>query len=570
MNLFEHVAPWPLLSIIVFLPIAGAICVMFVPNTRPTVARTLGVLFATVTFGITIYLGVVFDTDIGGFQWVETHSWIPSLGVNYQLGIDGFSLFMVMLTGFLFPLMIIGSSHITKRVKHFIVFLLILEGVQMGVFAATDMFLFFLFWELTLVPTYFLIGYWGGAQRKKAAVKFFIYTAVGSAFLLAAIVSAGLLVDGPVSFDYRAIFDTEYGMWAQRLLFWGFTIGFIFKVPVVPFHTWLPDAHTQAPTAGSADLAGVLLKIGAYGLIQFAVPLFPRAAVEAVPILLTLGVIGIIYTALVAIAQKDAKRLIAYSSIGHMGFVVMGIFAITTTALQGAVFQMLNHGIATAGLFFLIGFFYDRRHTHLIKEMGGLKNQMPIYAAAFLIVAFASMGVPGLNSFVGEMLTLFGTFVVHRWWAIAAAVGIILVAVYMMLTYKKLFTGEITNPANKVLADLRPREIFVIAPIILVIIGLGIYPKPVLDRIEASATRMIIRVEAATANTPQQYIEPIETASRRNVEFVAEILALIEVPEEDQEDLMRRYEERDKLERIADAVAEGSEQREAASRGGGH
>lgn len=506
----------PILSLLIWIPIIGAAVVALVPARRGDVARALATVISVAVFGLVCYLLVIFDASSGEMQLQEKADWIPSLGIGYRLGVDGFSLFMLALTGFLFPLMFLGSTHVTKRVKHYSVFLLVLLGAQMGVFAATDTFLFFVFWELTLIPVYFLIGYWGGEDRRRAATKFFLYTAAGSAFLLAAVIGAGVLADGGVSFDYADLIGSDYPMLAQQLLFWGFTIGFLFKVPVVPFHTWLPDAHTQAPTAGSADLAGVLLKLGAFGMLRYSIPLFPRAAVEAVPVLLTLAVVGIVFTALVAIRQRDAKRLVAYTSISHLGFVVMGIFALTTTGVLGGVVLMLNHGITTAALFFLIGFFYDRRHTHEISAFGGLKNTMPVYAAIFLFMTFAAAGLPGLNGFVGEMLTLFGTFAVHPWWAVVAGISVILAGIYMLWLYQRLFYGSELKEENKGLKDLGAREIAIMAPMIALVLLLGIYPKPVLDRIEPTAQRMVERVEFATRGTPQQYVQPVVTDAERN------------------------------------------------------
>lgn len=540
----------PILSLLIWIPIVGALVVMLLPSRRPDVARALATVLSVTVFGLACYLLVIFDPESGALQLRESADWIPSLGIGYRLGVDGFSLFMLALTAFLFPLMLIGSTHVTKRVKHYVAFLLLLEGVQMGVFAATDTFLFFVFWELTLIPVYFLIGYWGGEDRRRAATKFFLYTAAGSAFLLAAVVGAGALADGGVSFDYGALARTDYPMLAQQLLFWGFTIGFLFKVPVVPFHTWLPDAHTQAPTAGSADLAGVLLKLGAFGMLRYSIPLFPRAAVQAVPVLLTLAVIGIVFTALVAIRQRDAKRLIAYTSVSHLGFVVMGIFALTTTGVIGGVTLMLNHGITTAALFFLIGFFYDRRHTHAISAFGGLKKTMPVYAAIFLFMTFAAAGLPGLNGFVGEMLTLFGTFVVHRWWAVVAGVSVILAGIYMLWLYQRLFYGSEIKEENKGLKDLGAREIAVMVPMIVLVLLLGIYPKPVLDRIEPTAQRMIARVEVATRGTPQEYVQPAVTDEKRN------------------EKRLRRLEEKGEIiaaRREAEAAREEKEKEKAAS-----
>lgn len=510
----QSAADVPFVTLLVFIPIIGAILIgLLVPSRRGELAHVLGVGITLLNLGIVIWMLVAFDASSAKFQFVERASWIPRLGVGYLMGVDGISLFMLALTGFLFPLMLLGSYHIRRRLKHFTVLVLALEGVQMGVFGATDLFLFFIFWELTLVPVYFLIGYWGGPNRVRAAVKFFIFTAVGSAFLLAAIIATGVLADGPLSFNINEVIKTDFPIWTQRILFWGFTIGFLFKVPVVPVHTWLPDAHTQAPTAGSADLAGVLLKIGVFGLIRFSIPLFPRAAVEAVPILMTLGVVGIVYAALVAMRQDDAKRLVAYTSISHMGFVVMGLFALTTTGIQGSVFQMLAHGLTTAALFFLVGFFYDRRHSHEISAFGGgVRTVMPVYAGVFLFMAFASAGLPGLTNFVGEGLTLFGTFVGHRWWAIAAATGMILAAVYMLWLYQRLFNGELTVDENRGLKDLNIRELAVVVPIVLLVLGLGVYPKWVLERIEPSVNRIIAEVELKTKGTDQEYVQPAETA----------------------------------------------------------
>lgn len=507
-------APFPLLSLLIFIPIVSAAMIAFlVPARRGDVAHALGVIVTVITFGLVIVLLVQFNPSRSDFQFVESHNWISRLGVGYLLGVDGISLFLLALTGFLFPLMLLGSYHIRKRLKQFTVWVLLLEGIQMGVFAATDIFCFFIFWELTLVPVYFLIGYWGGTERIRAAVKFFIFTAVGSAFLLAAVVATGVLADGPLSFNINEIIRTDFPLWTQRLLFWGFTIGFLFKVPVVPVHTWLPDAHTEAPTAGSADLAGVLLKIGVFGLIRFSIPLFPRAAVEAVPVLLTLGVIGIVYAALVAMRQSDAKRMVAYSSISHMGFIVLGLFALTTTGVQGSVFGMLSHGLTTAALFFLVGFFYDRKHSHKIAAFGGgMRTVMPIYGGLFLFIVFASVGLPGLTGFVGEALSLFGTFVVHRWWAILASLGVILTAIYMLWLYQRLFNGQVTLEENRSLTDLTIREIGVIAPIVVLVLALGIYPSWVLDRIEPSVNRIITEVEVRTRGTDQQYTQPKQTA----------------------------------------------------------
>jgi len=513
--------PFPLLSILVFLPLVGAAVVGLVPQRRSDVARAVGAVVATIELGLAVWLLFHFQSGVGAMQWVESHEWIPSLGIGYRLGVDGISLFMIVLSGLIFPLTLLASGHVTKRLKHYTVFILMLEGLVIGVFVATDLFLFFVFWEAMLVPMYFLIGYWGSSGRVKAAIKFFIFTAAGSAFLFAAIVAAGILAGG--NFNYDTILHHEFSLTAQRLLFWGFTIAFLVKVPSFPLHTWLPDAHTEAPTAGSVILAAVLLKMGTYGLIRFSLPLFPRAAVEAVPVLLTLSVVGIVYGAMVAIRQKDAKRLIAYTSVSHLGFITLGIFAITTTGLVGGVAQMVNHGLSTGALFFLIGMLYERRHTRLISDFGGLRRQAPVFGAVFLFVVFASAGLPGLNGFVGEILTLFGSFVVHRWWAIVAATGVILAAIYLLWLYQRLFLGPLDKPENEKLKDLSGIELAVLVPLMAGMLFLGIYPKPMLDRIEPSVREIVASVEFGTAGTEQEYVQPVQTSNLNPAAVVSEV-----------------------------------------------
>lgn len=509
---------FPLLSLLIFLPIVGAVVVAFVPARRGDVARALGTAITVSTLGLAVWLLTQFETGVGSMQWVESHDWIPSLGIGYRLGVDGISLFVIALTALVFPLTLVASGKVTKRLKHYTIFLLLLEGLVIGVFCATDLFLFFVFWEAMLVPMYFLIGYWGSAGRVRAAVKFFIFTAAGSAFLFAAIVGAGVIAGG--DFSYAAILDHEFTLWTQRLLFWGFTIAFLVKVPTFPLHTWLPDAHTEAPMAGSVVLAAVLLKMGTYGLIRFSLPLFPRAAVEAVPVLLTLSVIGIVYGALVAIRQKDAKRLIAYTSVSHLGFITLGIFAITTTGLAGGVAQMVNHGLSTGALFFLMGMLYERRHSRLISDYGGIRRQVPILGGVWLFVTFASAGLPGLNGFIGEMLTLFGTFVVHRWWAIGAAIGVILAAIYLLWMYQRMFLGPLDKAENEKMRDLSATELVVLVPLMVLMLVLGVYPKPMLERIEPSVHGVVEEVEAGTAGTDQAYVEPEQTSPSNPVSAV--------------------------------------------------
>ncbi len=509
---------FPLLSLLLFMPVIGAVVIGFVPRARQNVAQILGVVFSGITFALAIWLVIGFKTGVPGLQWTESVKWIPSFGISYRLGVDGISVFMVVLTAFMFPLAIIGSGSSIHRAKHLIIFKLWLEAALIGVFISADLFLFFVFWEMMLVPMYFIIGRWGRERRVYAAVKFILYTAFGSAFLLAALIAVAFISGhgGTPTFAFADHLKTSFTLTQQRWLFWGFMISFMVKAPVVPFHTWLPDVHAQAPTAGSGFLAGVLLKLGTYGMLRFCLPLFPRAAVEAVPILLTLGVIGIIYGAFVALGQRDVKRLIAYTSISHIGFIVLGIFAITTTGIVGGVAQMVNHGLITSALFFLIGMFGDRRHTYDLNEWGGLKKNMPIFAGIFLLVTFAAAGLPGLNSFVGEVLTLFGTFAVHRWWAVVGAVGIVLGAIYLFYVYGKLFWGPLDNPKNKVLKDLSPRELVVIVPFVVAILFLDLYPAPMLERITPSAEFVVDRVEKGTKGTKQEYVEPKVTSPLKN------------------------------------------------------
>jgi NADH-quinone oxidoreductase subunit M len=404
---------------------------------------------------------------------------------------------MVMLTTFLMPLAVFASWPVTRRAKPYFVFLLALETGMLGVFAALDLFLFYLFWEGSLIPMYFLIGMWGYGRRIYAAMKFFLFTLAGSLLMLVAILFLYFAARQP-TFSYPELLDMPLSLGTQRLLFLAFFASFAVKVPLVPLHTWLPDAHTEAPTAGSVLLAAVLLKLGAYGLIRFGIPLFPDAARELVPLIMTLAVIGIVYGALVAMMQKDLKRLIAYSSVAHLGFVVLGIFVGTIQGLSGGILQMINHGLSTGALFMLVGALYDRRHTRLIADFGGLARVMPVLAGVFLFVALSSLGLPGLNGFVGEFLVLLGTFLAYRWWVIPAAFGIVLAAIYLLWAYRRVFHGEVTHEANRALPDLRPRETLMLAPLLALIVFIGVYPKPFLERIEPSAQRVVTQLRDAS------------------------------------------------------------------------
>jgi NADH-quinone oxidoreductase subunit M len=490
---------FPILSALIALPVFGGVVVLFV--RRDELALPVSIASSLVTFGASVWLLFEFETGEAGFQFVEKASWFEDWGVGWHVGVDGISLLLVVLTGFLFPIALLASTSITDRVRQYAASMLFLQAGIIGVFLALDLLVFFIFWEAMLVPMYFIIGIWGGERRIHAAIKFFLYTAFGSALMFAAILSLGFLASdqlGGPTFDFVELLGAEFTRTAQFWMFLAFGLSFAIKVPVFPFHTWLPDAHVEAPTAGSVILAGVLLKLGAYGLIRFNLTLFPEASVDLVPVLAALAVIGIIYGAIVAIVQSDIKRLVAYSSVSHLGFVVLGIFALTTQGMQGGVIQMVNHGLTTGLLFLLVGMIYERRHTREISEFGGLASVMPLFAGAFLFTAFASIGLPGLNGFIGEFYVLIGSYLSLPGFAIAAAFGVVLAAVYLLWAYQRMFTGEVTNPANEGLSDLTLREKVILIPMVVLVVFLGVYPKPALDIIEPSVDEILHRIEQTT------------------------------------------------------------------------
>ena len=492
---------FPILTTLVVLPAIGALMVALVPRSRSELTRVVGVATSVAVAAVAVYLLTEFEGTESGFQFVSRHTWIPEFGISWHLGVDGISLFLVVLTAGLFPLTLVGvKPH--HDPKSYTAWLLILEAGVMGAFLALDLFLFFLMFEVTLVPMYFLIGGWGYGERVYAALKFFLYTFFGSIFMLLSIVALVFLyrrgVDGTnLTFDLTEIANRPDDAIAQntaRLLFCGFAVAFAVKTPVFPVHTWLPDAHTQAPTAGSVILAGVLLKLGTYGFLRFGLYLFPEASAWAAPTLVTLGVIGIVYGAVVAAMQKDLKRLVAYSSVAHLGFIVLGTFAFTTQSLQGSVLQMVNHGISTGALFLLVGMIYERRHTREIAALRGLQKAAPVMAGVFTVVMFSSIGLPGLNSFVGEFLILIGSFVTRRWWVVAACFGVILSALYLLWAYQRVFHGT-PDEENAATPDLTWREGLVMAPLLAAIVFLGVYPGPLLDRVEPSVDRLIRHVD---------------------------------------------------------------------------
>jgi NADH-quinone oxidoreductase subunit M len=491
---------FPLLTSLILLPVFGALVVALTPKSRSDVARLVGVASSAATGAISVWLLWNFDRHDAGFQFTSDHLWIKDLGISWHLGVDGISLFLVVLTGLLFPLALWGvKPH--HDPKPYTAWMLVLQAGCMGVFLALDLFLFFVMFEIVLVPMYFLIGGWGYGDRVYAALKFFLFTMFGSAFMLVGILTTAFLAErsiGHLTFDLVEI--AEHGDIATntaRWLFLSFAIAFAVKVPVFPLHTWLPDAHTQAPTAGSVILAGVMLKLGTYGFLRFGLYLFPEAAVWAAPGLVTLGVIGIIYGAVVAAMQKDLKRLVAYSSVAHLGFIVVGTFALTSQGLTGGVAQMVNHGISTGALFLLVGMIYERRHTRLIAELGGIQKVAPVLAGVFMVVMLSSIGLPGLNGFVGEFLILLGSFGTRRWWTVVAAGGVILAAVYLLWAYQRVFQGT-PNEENAATPDLKLADGLVLAPLLAAIVFLGVYPKPMLERIEPAVDKLIAHVEDHT------------------------------------------------------------------------
>ncbi len=512
-----------LLSVILFTPLLGALLLLFIPRESQTLHRLAGNLFGVLGFVISLPLMLHFPAGSAGYEFRETADWIPSIGAKYSLGADGISMLLVMLTTLLGMIAIASSwTAIQQRTKEYYILLLLLQTGMLGVFLSLDFFLFYVFWEVMLVPMYFLIGVWGSERRLYAAIKFFLYTLAGSVIMLLAILAlyfnyAKTLPQGAVgTFDIPTLlaaaqqFPDSLKIW----LFWGFFFAFAIKVPMFPFHTWLPDAHTEAPTAGSVILAGVLLKMGTYGFLRFSLPLLPAdAALRAkiIHIVIALSLISIIYGAVVCLMQKDMKRLIAYSSVSHLGFCTLGIFALTPQGLAGSVLQQINHGISTGALFLIVGVLYERRHTRLISEFGGLATPMPNFAAIYLIVTLSSLGMPLLNGFIGEFTILQGTFVVSKAWAAWASLGIVLGAAYLLWLYQRTMFGPITHDINKALPDLNLREYAVLLPLVALAFWIGIYPKPFFAYLEKPVERIVQRVNPGfyQAHRSQPAISPV-------------------------------------------------------------
>jgi len=490
----------PLLTLLVVLPLVGAVMVSLMNKAQAEQIKLVALVFSLVTGALSVFMLAKFPSGQAGFQFVSQQSWVSEWGISWHLGVDGISLFLVVLTGVLFPLVIIGIDPHHDQ-KSYLAWMLLLEAGVMGSFLSLDLFLFFVFFEIVLVPMYFLIGNWGYEKRVYAATKFFIYTMAGSAFMLVGIVATAFLARrdiGYLTFNLVEIAEkSNFATGTGRWLFVAFMIAFAVKVPLFPLHTWLPDAHTQAPTGGSVILAGVLLKMGTYGMLRFGVYLFPEATLWAKPVLFTLAVIGILYGAIAATMQKDLKRLVAYSSVAHLGFIVLGTFALTSQSLTGGVMQMVNHGVSTGALFLMVGMIYERRHTRQIAELGGIQSVAPIFAGFFMVVMLSSIGLPGLNGFVGEFLILIGSFETARWWVVVATLGVILAALYLLWAYQRVFHGE-PSEANKTFPEITRREGLLLGVFVAAIVFTGIYPKPMLNRIEPSVNKLIEHVELRT------------------------------------------------------------------------
>jgi NADH-quinone oxidoreductase subunit M len=532
------------ISWVTFLPLASGLLLLLTSllgtflgggGLPSTIWRSVGLSSTLLTFLLSVIgLWGRFDPEQTGYQLVEHVAWLPDWGVNYFVGVDGISLVLVLLTTFLMPLVMLGSwNDIGKSLRTYVFFMLFLETGMLGAFTALNLFQFYVFWEVMLIPMYFIIGIWGGPRRIYAAVKFFLFTMLGSLLMLVAMLAIYWMnfeQGGELNLDLvRTAPDQALGIletvipvvagdgvpwWqTQTWLFAAFALAFGIKVPIFPFHTWLPDAHVEAPTSGSVVLAGVLLKMGTYGFVRFALPLFPVAAVEWTPTIFALALVGIVYGSLVAMVQKDMKKLVAYSSVAHLGFVMLGLFALNLQGVTGSVLQMVNHGLSTGALFLLVGFLYERRHTREIADFGGIARPMPVYAALFGIVTMSSIGLPSLNGFVGEFLILLGTFQADHWVAVIAASGVILAAAYMLWMYRRVMFGEVVHPENRGLIDLDWRERMVMVAIIVPIIWIGIQPGPMLQRIEPAVASVLDTMAERGAILPGRAPEPVEPAA---------------------------------------------------------
>ncbi len=505
---------FPILSTLMYLPLLGAVLLLFVPRRHELFIKGFTLVFSLAEFAVSLPLFFRFDESTAGMQFVEKAAWFPEWGMSYFLGIDGISLLLVLLTTFLTVLCVLISwKSIETKVKEYYITFLFLETAMIGTLCALDLILFYIFWELMLIPMYLLIGIWGGPRRIYAAIKFFLFTMVGSVLMLLAIFALYFHYShatGVATFNVLDLYNGTVPVSLQYWLFAAFALSFAIKVPMFPVHTWLPDAHTEAPTAGSVILAGVLLKMGTYGFLRFAIPLFPKAAMDAIPLISVLAIIGIIYGAIVSMMQPDLKRLIAFSSVSHLGYVMLGMFAFNMQGMQGSIYQMLNHGVSTGGLFLLVGMIYERRHTRMIADFGGLSASMPIFAFFFMIVTLSSIALPGTNGFVGEFLILFGAFKSVKLYGILATIGVVLGAVYMLWMFQRVMFGEITKEENRKVKDLGAREVVILCCVVFFIVLMGVCPRMFFKKMDTSVAGFLKFVKEKNA-----YYQTMEDAATR-------------------------------------------------------
>ena len=490
---------YPLLTLLVAVPIMGSLALLFVRNAA--MARVVALTFSLVELLLCVPLLANFDPSIPHMQFGESHTWIAAWNIHYKLGVDGISILFVALSALLTTISIMVSwKSVTDRVREFMIAMLFLEAAMIGVFMALDLFLFYIFWEAMLIPMYLLIGVWGGPNRLYAAVKFFLYTLVGSVLMLVGILA--VYITAGHTFDVLTLMNHSYSYTFQMIVFAAFFLAFAVKVPMFPFHTWLPDAHVEAPTAGSIILAGILLKMGAYGFLRFSLPFFPDAAMSWTPFIMAMSVIAIIYGAYMAFAQTDFKKLIAYSSVSHMGFVTLGIFALNAQGLEGGILQMINHGVSTGALFLLVGVIYERTHTRMIADYGGIAAKVPVYATILMIITLSSIGLPGTNGFIGEFTILLGAFQHTKVYAVIASLGIILGAGYMLWLYQRVAFGTVTNPDNENLADMNTREVAAALPLVALVFFIGVYPNAAFKVMHASVENLIQHVHTKSQIVP--------------------------------------------------------------------
>ncbi|MGC2210782.1 MAG: NADH-quinone oxidoreductase subunit M [Candidatus Korobacteraceae bacterium] len=540
-SMYNHI-----LSIVLFTPLVGAVVLMLIPGERKTLIRWVANIFALLGFAVSLPLVSWFwqVKDLPGFKFVEgaPNTWIPTIGAGYYLGIDGISFLLIMLTTFLGVIAVLCSwTAIDTRVKEYYTWFMVLQTGMLGVFMSLDFFLFFMFWEAMLVPMYLLIGIWGGPRRLYAAIKFFLYTLFGSVLMLLSVLFLYIFhhsQTGVYTFSIQELYHTAplvpqvYGTGVAILLFFGFFLAFAIKVPMFPFHTWLPDAHVEAPTAGSVILAGVLLKMGTYGLIRFSLPLFP--AVVFYPkvrlTMITLSIIGIIYGGLVSLVQKDMKKLVAYSSVSHLGFCTLGIFALNGPGLAGSVLQQINHGVSTGALFLIVGILYERRHTRDISEYGGISTIMPVYATIALIMFLSSMGLPLLNGFVGEFTILQAAFMANHYWAAWAVPGVVLAAAYLLWLYQRVFFGKVDNPKNEKLLDLSKRELATFLPLVAVALWIGLYPKPFFQILDQPVTALVEQLNHPQVYNAQGQLVPLANYSAAATQQTTKLVSALTAP----------------------------------------